>query len=603
MHRTSMGMPSISRRAWLEAVATALAGLLPGVFAGRHALAAPDLDRDRALLRVLGGSATGVFRALDPIVARPVLLLPIATPAIRAAWVSAAMLALFCVALFRLGLAIGRRIDDKPGPEVLRTFVVLVGALIAGFATVAQMEASVCGGATLGALLAVAPTWAWVDGRPGPARTLRTALLFGLAVTYEPLVGAVAAALLLPLVGSTRAIASLRHPRFAFALSAGICVAALPPLMALLRRRVAPELELPGGVFAHPISESYQLGTKNPWPLALRELGIVAMVFAAVGGAIAVHRDRRLGLALVLATAVGFAGVRVGATATEGHAASSVLAALGAASVLTGAGMYALASRVAAARVPFARASASLLVLLDLAIVARSADDASLALAERSAAPTSAWERSFGSGFSPGAIVLVPRRDVYEHALAARARGTVDPSVLLVPLFDAGGSAAVAALRVEPKLSGVLRDIALEGAPSEWALSDLATAREVDVVFDQTWSRSVARHFVPAGLSLRFSIEPRGPSDRRAARESGLADLKSLPTKVKDHGDLRAATVTLLRLRAIAAAIADDHEATTLALADVRLVAPRDDLATRVAPPPAPKLEPAPVHPRRDALR
>lgn len=589
----------------LEALAAALAALLPGVFAARHALAAPDLDRDRAVLRVLGGAATGVFRALDSIVARPVLMLPLSTPAVRAAWVSAAMLALFCVALFRLGLAVGRRIDAKSEPDALRTIVALVGALLAGFATVSQMEASVCGGASLGAFLAVAPAWAWVDGRPGAARTLRTALLFGLAATYEPLVGAVATALLLPLVASARQIASLRHPRFAFALSAGICVAALPPLMALLRRRVAPELELPGGIFAHPVAESYQLGTKNPWPLVLRELGVVAIAFAAVGAGFTVFRDRRLGAGLVLAAAVGFGGVRLGAAASEEHAAAAVLAALGVASVLTAAGMYALVSRVSSARIPFARASATLLVLFDLAIVTRSADDASLALAIRNGAPTEAWERSFAGGFSPAAVVLVPRRDVYEHALAARARGHLDHSVVLVPLFDAGGSAAIAALRVEPKLSGILRDIALEGAPSEYALSELATAREVDVVFDRTWSRSVARHFVPAGLSLRFSIEPRGASDRRAAREAGLADLQSLSTTVKDHAELRAATVSLLRLRAIGAAIAEDREATTLALADVRLVAPKDDLATRVAPPPPAlaKAEPLQAHPRRDALR
>lgn len=585
-----------------EAVAAALAALLPGAFAARHALASPDLDRDRAVLRVLGGAATGVFRSLDSIVARPVLLLPLATPAIRAAWVSAAMLALFCVALFRIALAVGRRIDDKPEPDALRTLVALVGALLAGFATVSQMEASVCGGASLGAFLTVAPAWAWVDGRPGAARTLRTALLFGLAATYEPLVCGVAAGLLLPLVASPRQIASLRHPRFAFALSAGICVAALPPLMALLRRRVAPELELPGGIFAHPIAESYQIGTRNPWPLVSRELGMVAVAFAAVGAAFTILRARRLGIGLVVATALGFAAVRLGAAAGEEHAAAAVLGAIGTASVLTAAGMYALTARVSAARVPFARASATLLVLFDLAIVARSADDATLALAVRNGAPTDAWERSFAGGFSPGAIVLVPRRDVYEHALAARTRGALDRTVLLVPLFDAGGSAAISALRAEPKLSGVLRDIALEGAPSEYALSELATAREVDVVFDPAWSRSVARHFVPAGLSLRFSIEPRGASDRRAARESGLADLQSLATTVKDHGDLRAATVMLLRLRAIGAAIADDREATTLALADVRLVAPKDDLATRVAPPP-PKVEPPPAHPRRDALR
>lgn len=576
-------------------VASTLAAGVPALFAATHALAHPDLDRDRALVRVLTPAATGVFRALDPIVARPFLALPVANPTVRAAFAGAAALGLFGLALHRLGLAVTRRIVDRSasGSDLLATFVALTFALLGTFTTAAQLEATVAGGAALGALLAVAPAWAWLEGRAGPARTMRTALLFALAVSYEPLVGAVAVATLLPLVASWRAMTVLRHPRFAFALSAGLFVGALPPLAALLRRRFAPELELPGGLFAHPVSESYQIGTKVPWPIVWRELGLVVSLSAAAGAIAAAVRAWRVAVALVLGCAVGIASVRFGAAASATRAAPSVVAALGLTCVLAGVGTWAALARVASAKIPFARVSAALLVLFDVAIVARNADDASFALAARASAPTDAWERAFAGGFKPGAVVLFPRRDMYEHAWGARTRGALHEDVLLVPLFDPGGPATIAALRAEPHLSGVLRDVALEGAPGEFALSELATAREVDVVFDAAWPKSLARHFVPSGLGLRFSIEPRGSSDRRAARETAAADLESLTATVKPHDDLRAASVALLRLRALACAVADDRDATTWAFADVRALAPKDDLATRVAPPPKPKPEPA----------
>ncbi len=592
-------------RSALEIAAGALAAGVPATFAALHALASPDLDRDRALLRVLTPAATGVFRALDAVVARPFAMLPLGAPASRAALAGALALGLFGLALQRIALAVMGKLSPSPDrtataatagrtePSLLATFVALTFALLATFTTAAQLEATVAGGACLGALLAIAPAWAWLDGAPGPARTLRTALLVGLAVTYEPLVALVALALIAPLVTTTTAAKSLRHPRFALALLVGLFVAALPPMVALLRRRLAPELELPGGVLAHPISESYQLGTKNPWPLVSRELGIVVLAAAGAGVVATALRAPRVAAGLVLGAGAGFASVRFGAAASATRAAPVVIAALGLTSVLGAAGTWAALSRVASARIPFARLSAALLVLFDVAIVARNADDASFALAARAAAPTDAWERAFGGSFKPGAVVLFPRRDMFEHALGARARGALDANVLLVPLFDPTGPATIAALRAEPRLAGVLRDVALEGAPGEFALSELATAREVDVIFDTDWSGALARHFVPSGLTLRFSVEPRGPSDRRAAREASTADLETLSATVKPYDDLRAATAALLRLRALACAAAEDREATAWAFADVRALAPKDELATRIAPPPKPKPEPA----------
>ena len=566
---------------------------LPGAFAASHALASPEIDRDRAVLRVLGGAATGELRALDAIFARPFLLLPFGEPATRAAWAAATATAAFGFASYRIGIHLGHRLDGErtEGSPRLLAFVAFLASLLASFATITQLEGSVCGGATLGALLALAPIWVWLETAPGPARALRTALTLGLAATYEPLVGAFAFALLVPSLASRTSAVALRSPRTLFAIALGLGAAALPPLAAFARRRASPELVLPGGLLAHPVSESYQLGTRVPWTTALRELGLVAPVLAAVGVVATLHRERRLGVGLALATLIGFGAIRAGATAEPTHAAAVVVAAVGSAALLAGAGTYELLRRVVGARIPFARFSAALLALLFAAIAARSADDASLAVDARAKAPTTAWERVFAAHFGAGSVVLVPRRDAYEHVLGARARGLLAHDVHVVPTFDTAGPAAIAALRVEPKLAGVLRDVALDGVPGEYALSELAAVRDVFLFYDPSFSRTVARHCVASGLGLRFSVEPRGASDRRAARESGAGDLASLSESLATFSDLRATTVGLLRLRAIAAAAADDREELAWTLADVRKLSPKDDLATRVAPP-KPKVEP-----------
>jgi hypothetical protein len=154
--------------------------------------------------------------------------------------------------------------------------------------------------------------------------------------------------------------------------------------------------------------------------------------------------------------------------------------------------------------------------------------------------------------------------------------------LVVVPTFDLDATSAGRALRTEPKLAALYRDIALGSAPEELSLTELASVRPLLATFDPRWERSLARHLVPLGLSSIFEPEPRGASERKHALETFAPARDRLVRAFasKREPDLGRATATLLRARAIAMAACGDRDVLERSLDDLRVFAPGDLVGT-----------------------
>lgn len=567
---------------WFDRVAAALAALGPALFAVLHRLAVPDAAHDLAVLRAVGGGYTGLLRALDTVLAWPLLLVPAGTPAHRAALAAVVATGAFGLCLFVLVRGVVRA--SMPDATRLGPLLGLASSLVATLGTSVQLEGTVAGGAVLGALLAVAPMVAFVTGPDQGARRVRTAFLLGLAASYEPGLGLMGLAFV-----AAHALAS-RTWKVSLREGGVLVLAGLsglaPLLLPLSRLRSLPELAASVSRFASPLGEPGLGHHPSVRAYFFGELGVVALAFAALG-VFALLRERAsrpVGLGLTLAAALGVGLVALGAPAGPTRYASATLATVGLASVLAGSGMLALARFVQNTRVPFAGASAAMILLLELAIPARGADDASLALASRrkNAEAGVRWATFAFDGLPPESAVLVLDPALFHRALALRAQGAWRGNLLLVPLFDVGGPAAGPALVKEPRLGSLYRDMALYGAPEEYSLSQLSAVRPVVGSFDVHWDRRLARHLVAVGLFNRYSIEPRGSSDRRLARDERAVDLAERSREAANDPELRQVTATMLRARAIAAGAMGEREWIARTLDDLRVVAPDDDVAARL---------------------
>ena len=567
---------------WFDRAAGALAGLGPAVFAGVHRLSVPDAAHDLAVVRAVGGGYTGLFRALDSVVAWPFLLVPVGTLAQRAAFAAVVATGAFGLLLFVLVRGAVRSL--MPDATRLGPLLGLASTLVATLGTSVQFEGTVAGGSVLGAVLAVAPMVALLAGPNERARRLRTAFLLGLAASYEPGLGLMA---LLFVAAHSVALRSTKVSLREGVVLALAGVAGLAPLLLpLSRARSLPELAASVPRYASPLGEPGLGHHPTMRGYFLAELGIVALAFAAVGvfALIRERASRPVGIALTLATAVGVALVALGAPAGPTRHGAVTLATVGLASVLAGSGMLALARFVQNTKVPFAGASATMILLLELAIPARGADDASLALAARrkNADAGVRWASFTFGGLPTDAAVLVNDQALFHRALALRAQRVWRADLLLVPLFDVGGPAAAPALAKEPRLAALYRDMALYGVPEEYSLSQLSAVRPVVGAFDVHWDRRLARHFASVGLFDQYSIEPRGPSDRRMARDAHAVDLGERSREAANDPELRQVTATLLRARAVAAGALGEREWIARTLDDLRVVAPDDDVAARL---------------------
>lgn len=568
-----------TRSTRFDAVMLLACALVPAALAAAGAMSSAPASHDEAVVRAVGVGWTGVFRALDVIVAATLMLVPLGTRAMRAG-VASALITGACGAV---AFVVARRLAHAVRPAAtsprLMSAVAAVSVLSALLAPVWQVEAAAPGGAVVGALIvlvALALAGAGAGARAAP-------FVAGLAASYEPLVVLAVIAAVAPWIQEVvRARALGRRD----AIDAGVAFALglLPLGLGLAMARRTPEIAVSA---ARPLASSIGERAGSHVVLgafATAEVGTLMLVAAAAGAVLValVPGARRALASLLGVIAVGVAGIWLGAASGPSHVASVVLAATCALHVLASVALVAAVVAISKLRVPFAEASAALVVVLELVLPVRAADETLGRREARSSHASSVWTEVAWGAAPPSAAVLVADRGTMRRIAAARATGEMRADLLVVATFALPSRASDRALVAEPKLAALYRDIALGSTPEELSLATLAMQRPLLAGFDPRWDRGLARHFVPVGLTTRFEPEPRGSSDRRRGLDAFLPGKERLVRVAVARRDpeLAAATATLLRGRAIGMAACGERDVLSRALDDLRPFAPEDAVAS-----------------------
>jgi hypothetical protein len=565
----------------LDAGMLAVSALVPGSLAAALSSNVPDAAHDAGVARVLGLDAQA-WRALDALVGAVLSMAPLGTHAARAALAGALVASASGAILY---VVVRELLQACADTARLHSIVAATATLSALVAPPWQLEAASVGGCALGAALVLLPIAivAGGDVRRDRGPWVAMALSLGMAAGYEPLVGACALSACSALVFAT---APLRQPFLAACrgkkrdLGAAFIAGLAPSIVALLclrRSGLSIPLALADGWSGERGVSSYG----SPLAFVRSELGGLTIVLSLAGAALSafVPRARPIAFALIVVVIAGFASAWLGSPLGPTRYGGPVLAAFAAASGLAGVGVQAVVRRISSARIPFARASASMVLLLALARPVDVADDS--VARSRSGDTAAAWDDVAWGGLAPRTVVLLTDPRLYARARAAHARGALRDDLIVVPAY-AHGALARRALAVDASLVPLWRDLEMVGSPGEGSLSGLSGVHPVAMAYEPRWGRILSRHLVPAALFDRFEVEPRGASDRRYALDAFVPSRDRLSHLLAHDPELTSDAAYLLRARALVVALSGDRDLVGRAVQDVREFAPDDRVAAEI---------------------
>ncbi|MGH7269813.1 MAG: hypothetical protein ACREJ3_05220, partial [Polyangiaceae bacterium] len=434
------------------------------------------------------------------------------------------------------------------------------------------------GGDATGALLVLLPLSLLIGASSDCS--IAVAFALGLAVGYDPRVGLCACAG--SMAFAAPGVLSQSAPRTSGrwrprASGCGLAfLLGLAPLAIALIRVQASGVPVASALASAWSGEHSASRGGSPFPFVAAQIGPVLAILALAGAGLAslVSRARPLACGLAVIALLGFAFGWMGVPAGPRSFGAPILAALLATSALAGIAMQAIVRSVARARVPFARESASMVLLLVLVLPVDRLDDALSRPAPRVPGAAEEWSDAALGSAPPRSFVIATDPRIRERLKADRARGAIRGDVTLLPasIRSPGAGHLLAA---DASLISLWRDLALVGAPSEASLSAIATRRPVIVMFDPSWGRSLARHLLPLGLFDRFEPEPRGASDRRAALDAFASERDGLALAARSEPEFAAVTASLLRAREKGIALAGDRGSAARALRDADAFEPR----------------------------
>jgi hypothetical protein len=560
-----------------------LAAIVPACLVAAHLGNVADAAHDAGVARAMGLDAQP-WRALDAVVASVFAALPLGTRAARAGLGEAVVVAAAGAALYVLARRLASGCADAPR----------LGALTAAIATLAalcapawQLEGAAVAGSATGALLVLLPLAVLSRAQEigAPRRWRTAALALGLALGYEPLVGACALAgcLALAVVGGSARRAAAHAWRTDARVLAACLLAGLAPFLVAAARTRAAGLPLWASLADRWAGERGASHAGPPGVFLRAELGVVLGALAVGGAVLAalVPRARALGAALLAVVVVGFASGWAGAPLGPTRFGAPVLAATGAACAFAGVAMQAIVRAIADAKLPLARASAAMVLVLELAIPVDSADEALLRTLPRASGAAALWDDLAWGELPARTVVLVTDARLGRRAAAAQATGALRGDLAVIPARTRG-AAASRVLSRDAALVPLWRDLELAGSPSEASLSSLASVRPLAMAFEPRWGRALGRHLVPVALLDRFEPEPRGASDRKRALDVFAPKRERLARAAKQDPELAEASAYLLRARALDVASSGDRDLVGRAVDDLHAFAPDDPVGTAI---------------------
>jgi hypothetical protein len=397
----------------------------------------------------------------------------------------------------------------------------LAAALIATLSPAWQLEATIAGGSTLAAGLALA---ALLLRPPSTLGDPRYFLGFGALLGATALEShAAGLAVLVALGVHVAVIGQLPSRRSTALLTVGAVTAAAVCAVPMLVRPLADRALVDLGYEIGPSLTAIDVPAERPGALALwfDEVGLVSLGLAAFGAGVGlVRRATRPLTAPFVAWVVmdlAFPASRTSLLAPDMLSPLRLLA-LGALASLAALGVQTLALGLIRARLPFARPVAVLLVVFELLLVLLACEDSAHVADRRSQHAAERWTDEAVSTLPHGSLLLVRSPGIAWRLWAARVARGERPDLVVVPLslLDRG-SVAAKLLELEPTLAPLIRDTSMSGRPSEFALSTLADARPLFVEFDPTWDPRLGDHLLPSPFWFAFAPHAVGRSDREAA--------------------------------------------------------------------------------------
>jgi hypothetical protein len=564
----------------IDAVLFGLSSCAPAVLAASHVGNVPDAAHDGASARVLGFDPQP-WRALDVGVGALLSAFPVGTRGARAALGTALVVGLAGALLYVLAREL---LGACAETRRLRLFVASVAALTPLVAAPWQIEGSAVGGSVTGGVLVILPIALLAPAFCRKASTSaegmqapwsNAALALALAFGYEPLVFVCALAGCVALATSSapaRRSISLAWRLRTWTFAASILVGLGPFLIALVWVRASGSPMSAALVDAWSGERGASRGG-SPAHFIADEIGVVLASLAVVGSVLAVLvlAARPLATALISVALSGFVCAWLGAPLGPTRFGGPVLAAFAASCVLAGVAMQAAVRATAMARVPMARTSAAMVILLELSLPVELADDAFVRSLPRAGGAASAWDDAVWGTLPARSVVLATTPETFARALAAQAASELRGDVTVVPTFvrDTRSRRALAA---DPALVPLWRDLELVGVPGEASLSSLAAVRPLVMPYERGWGRTIGKHLVPVTLFDQFEPEPRGASDRRHALDALAPSRDRLARAIGDDPELTAAALILLRPRAdLVSGFTGEADLATRTMDDVRL--------------------------------
>ncbi|WP_437723840.1 hypothetical protein [Sorangium sp. So ce861] len=566
-------MSSEEKRCWLDRSLAFLSAALPFGLSLARAASSGQWREDLTAVRDLGLVAVGVGGGLSTAVSQALSLLPLGSRTFRTALGSALALALASRLLYEMvrrlllesarpaplpGLPLLRKLlggaaeaipaaAARPAPggaasPRLAAALSAIAVLTAALSPTWQREATVGGGAMLATCcalvaLALASICAEQARHAGRAWIALGAVL-GATFAESPPAGLAAMAASLAMVLARRGLgggaAAAGPPRrlLGAAAGAGALTAALL-LAPLVLRPLAPRAwadigrALTAGSLAAIDVASARTTALAAWS---REIGVVSLLIAAAGLALSLLRPRARWLVapfLVLLALDTLLPARAAGVLSADPLTPLRSLAVAAIAVGSALGAHAAVRALLDTRVPFSRSGAVLLVVFQLTLVALTSEEAGFAADRSEQTAAEVWtDEAYGS-LDPSSAILVRSPAIAWRVWAARITRGERPDVLVVPipLLDRGQVAA-SLLAEERKLAPLLRDFALAGEPSEFALSTLADVRPLYVELDPRWSKRLLGHLNVAGIWLEYAPQPLGASDRKLATAQSIVPIK-----------------------------------------------------------------------------
>jgi len=574
----------------LDSLCFPLAVALPLALTALRVEPSAEWRDDVSLVESLGFVPMSGEHAPSALLSALAALLPIGGRVLRAGLVGAAGAALVGGAVY--GLA--RRLLTVNAQTLrLAPPLALAAALTATLSPTFQSEGTRVGGVTLavGLSLVVLLACGKTDGTRRSAFALGT--LFGLVAAENR----VAALALLVALGARAAVAARLPARRTLAAAVvGTAVVwaffAVPLFVRPLASRASLSLGVDptspfGALFQGTTS---QRGALETWAV---EMGPIALGLGLAGLSWGVFRKKLRADSVPLAAFVlvsAAAPVEAASPLTAHPLAPVRLLSFAALAVAAVVGVQTATLSLRRARVPLSEAASVLLVVFHLTLVFTAIEGSSSVVTDSTGLGADVWTDEAEGELPAGALLLVRSPTLAFRFWESRIVRGDRPDVVVVPLALLGrGSIASELVREEPALVPLVRDVAMNGRASEYALSTLADARPLYVELDPEWDKRLLDHLRPTPLWLGFTPHTLGRSDRASAlaADDGRRAFRRVlgVAKAAPLGD--RATLAVLGARAkeqaVVLAALGDRDSARRVLGDLGRIEPRSDFAAKLA--------------------